>query len=111
MLYTWATALGRDQTAVVLGWMIGIVAIGILGVARRYGDNAGWVGVASLLAGKTMHSSLAWAYIDWIALLYGLGLIIALDVWRERRRLKDTGLTGAMAGAAIGCLCAGDECG
>ncbi|MCJ7709116.1 MAG: hypothetical protein MUO38_16050, partial [Anaerolineales bacterium] len=72
MLFTWAMALGRPQTAAVVGWMVGLLAlVGVLGLGRGLGRQAGWVGVAALLSGETLAASLAWAYADWSAALHG----------------------------------------
>lgn len=103
MLYTWAMALGRPQTAAVLGWMVGLLAlIGVLGLGRGLGRAAGWVGVAALLSGETLAASFAWAYADWSAALHGAALIIALDAWRRRPDWQKASLAGAMAGIAFG---------
>ena len=103
MLFTWAMALGRPQTAAVVGWMVGLLAlVGVLGLGRGLGRQAGWVGVAALLSGETLAASLAWAYADWSAALHGAALIIALDAWRRGPGWRSAALAGAMAGIAFG---------
>jgi hypothetical protein len=85
MLYTWAMALAGEQAAAVLGWLTGALALaGMLGyAASRFGVRAAWISVAALLCGSTLADSLAWSYVDWFAILFGLGCIAALDSWLQ----------------------------
>jgi hypothetical protein len=103
MLYTWALSLGRAQTAALLGWMIGVLTLlGVLGVGRAFGPRGGWGGVAALLCGETISASLGWSYADWPAALHGLGVLIALLSWEERRDVATAALAGVLAGWAVG---------
>jgi hypothetical protein len=103
MLYTWALALGRFQTAAVLGWMIGVSSLaGVVGLGRSISKPAGWVAAAALLSGETLASSLGWAYADWTAALHGGALLIALDAWRRGEANRAPILAGAAAAFAFG---------
>ena len=53
MLHTWAMALGGNEAAVTLVWVIGLLAcLGLLGyLQQRWDARAAWVGAAALLAG------------------------------------------------------------
>ena len=102
LLYTWAAGLGRPETAAVLGWMVGLVALlGVLALGQRFGARAGWVAVAALLCGQTLAESLGWAYADWLAAAEGVGLLIALDSWRQAPGHRRAALAGVMAGMAV----------
>ncbi len=103
MLYTWAMALGRTQTAAVLGWMIGVTGIvGVAGLGRTFHGSAGWAAAAALLAGETLASSLGWAYADWTAALHGTALLIALEGWRRTGDQRAAAAAGAAAAFALG---------
>lgn len=103
MLYTWGLLLGRSQTATVLGWMIGVVAVGgTIGLARRFGREAGWVGAGALLAGETAAATLGWGYAETLAMLEGLALVAVLESFRRERSLRGAALAGALAAFAIG---------
>lgn len=104
MLYTLAIALGGDPAAGVLGWLVGLTALaGLLGYSgQRLGLRAGWVSVASLLAGFSLATALAWAYVDWLAILMGLGCLVALDLWQREVYRPAILLAGVFAGLAIG---------
>ncbi len=102
MLYTLAMALGGAEAAATLGWAIGaLTLVGLLGfAAQRLSPRAAWVTLAALLAGGTLSASLAWAYVEWPLMLYGLATLIALVRWREghtRRALLLAGLFGGFA--------------
>jgi hypothetical protein len=103
LLYTWVMALGRSQTAAVLGWGIGVLAlIGVIGLGKNISPRAGWVAAAALLAGETISSSLGWAYADWGAALQGIGMLIALDAWRQDDSQGNLMVAGLMAGFGFG---------
>lgn len=105
LLYAWALALGRAETAAVFGWLTGAVAVaGVLGLGRAIGRHAGWVAVAALLGGETLAASLGWAYADWWAALYATGLLAAIAGAAGQRRggLRAAAVAGALAGMAIG---------
>ena len=103
MLYTWAMALGRAQTAALLGWAVAaLTVLGVAGVGKGWGNRIGWVAPLALLGGSTLASSPGWAYVDWWAALFGLGVLIALDRYRQSRESQALLLAGAMAGFACG---------
>ena len=103
LLYTWSMALGGPETAAVLGWFFGVLALaGVVGVGKNISPRAGWVAVAALLAGETLSSSLAWAYVDWGTALQGCALVIALDAWRQCKLRSNVVLAGLLAGFAFG---------
>ncbi len=102
MLYTMAMALGGAQGAAVLGWFFTLLSLlGLAGFTRTRLDNpAGWVAPISLMAGYTFAISMAWGYVDWLGLFFGLGAIICLDGWRitgTRRMLFFAGLFAGFA--------------
>jgi hypothetical protein len=103
LLYTWAMALGGPETAAVLGWLIGVITLaGVVGLGNRISPRAGWVAAAALLAGETLSSSLAWAYVDWGTALQGCALIIALDAWGLHKSRSTIIVAGLLAGFAFG---------
>ena len=103
MLYTWAVALGRPETAAVLGWGIGVLAlIGAFGLARSFGRSAAWGALAALLAGGTTVALLGHAYAEYPAMLYGGACAIVLDGWRRDPDSRRPLWAGALAGFAFG---------
>lgn len=104
MLYAWVIGIGRSESAAVLGAAIGVVAlVGLLGATRGLGfRRVGWVAVAALLAGQTAAASMGWGYVDWSAALFGLGVILLLDAWRQSADGRLPWLAGALAGFAVG---------
>lgn len=104
MLYTWAMALAGPQAAAVTGWLVALLALtGILGFcAWRLSANAGWVAVASLLAGLTLSEELYWAYVDWFTILFGAAFFVALEGALFFREQKLLWLAGLFTGLAVG---------
>lgn len=104
MLHVFGMSLGGLPAGPVLGWMAGLIAIlGLLGyTAQKLGTDAGWVGVAALLAGFTLAVALGWGYADWWAIWFGLGFLICLTLWDEQRADRLLGLAGLCAGFALG---------
>jgi hypothetical protein len=104
MIYTWAMALSGGAGAAVTGWIIGIVTIGgILGYFyQRFGARSAWVGTAALLAGFSMPLAISWAYVDWWCLLFGFGVLVSLDLWRQTGGERLLVIAGLMAGFALG---------
>jgi len=104
MLYTWASALAGVESAATLGWMIGALAIfGLIGyVHTRLDAMAAWVSAAALLAGFTFSTSLAWAYVEWLGVLFGLGVLVSLESWISTGYQRHLILAGGLAGLALG---------
>lgn len=104
MLYTLATALAGVEAAAALGWMVGVLAIfGVAGyLYDRIGSTAAWAGVAALTAGFTLSSSLAWAYVDWIVLLFGFCVLVLMETWGSTGDKHKLILAGVFAGFAVG---------
>jgi hypothetical protein len=105
MVYTMAVQLGGLQAAAVTGWMAGLIAL--LGIAGFFqagfenGNRIGFVAAASLLAGETFASSLSWAYVDWMGLLFGVCCLTSLYEWLNTRKVSPVGLAGVFAGLAF----------
>lgn len=104
MLYTLVVAIGGIQTATALGWMFGLLTVtGLFGyIYQRLGSQAAWVAIASLLAGYTLADSLAWGYVDWLAMYFGMAVLICLDKWRLGEGIKVLLLAGVFTGMALG---------
>lgn len=104
MLYTWAIGLAGAPAAAALGWACGVLAlVGLWGwVAERLGFRAAWVGVASLLCGYSLAALLAWAYVDWLALLFGWATLVWLERWRLAGEQRALLLAGIFTGLAMG---------
>ncbi len=101
MLYTAVMALtGRAETAAVLGWGIGGLALlGITGMARRMGLRHTLLPAALLLSGDTLARSMGWGYVDWVSALFGFAALCAIS-----RKENPPGLVyaGVFAGFAAG---------
>lgn len=103
MLNTWAMGLGSQETATVLGWMLGFLTlIGTLALGRSLSRRAGWVACAALLAGETIASSFGWGYADWGAAFMCVAALIALDAWRINNSIRFAIIAGLLAGFAFG---------
>lgn len=103
MLYTFSMALGARHAAVV-GWMMGVIALlGLVAyLGERFSLRHGGVAAASLLAGFSLASSLAWGYVDWPSILMGWGFLVALDLWWLSHERQYILLAGAFTGLAFG---------
>jgi hypothetical protein len=106
MLYTFAMALHRAETAAVLGWGLDLLLLlGVLGFTearlaslRPAESNpetphdaapigaAGWVAAAALMAGYTFRHIFGWSYTDLFSALIGLAAIIAMFEWLADRQ-------------------------
>jgi hypothetical protein len=102
MIYTAALAVtGRGETAAVLGWLVGLLAlIGLVGTAGRTGMRHPVLAAVVLLAGDTLARELGWAYADWLAALFGWAAIATIA--GEKMTTKKIFLAGIFAGLAIG---------
>lgn len=103
MLYLWGLALGLTKPALIT-WWIGVIAIlGLWGfICDLYNPRVAWVGTASLLAGFSLASSLAWGYVDWGGILVGIAFLTVLDLWHQSTSNRFLPLLGAIAGIAVG---------
>ena len=82
MIFTWATALGRAETAALTGWLFGLAAlIGAAGLSARWLpaetdprriSAAVSMSLAALIAAGTVRWMTAWAYTDLFSALMGL---------------------------------------
>ncbi len=104
MLYTLAMSLGGYQAATLLEWGIGVLTL--LGlwhyVATHYTARAGWVAVATLLAGYSLAGALSSGYVEWSSMLYGLGFLISLELWWRSQDRRFLVLLAALAAFALG---------
>ncbi len=104
LIFTWLTALAGAQAAATFGWLVGaLVMAGVVGMLKdSVSLRAAWVGAAALVAGISIASSLAWAYVGWITMLFGLGLLEALRRWSAGPSLGAALIAGLCAGLALG---------
>jgi hypothetical protein len=100
MMYTWAMALRGGPTAAVFGWAVGVAAlIGIIGFAGKlFGPRVAWIAPAALLSGASLARSLGWAYVDMWLVLFGLGMIVALEEFARTQKPSWLLCTGLLAG-------------
>jgi hypothetical protein len=103
MLYTLAEALGRAQTAALVGFAAaGLTCAGVFAVASEFGRPAGWVALLALLAGPSVAAAAGWGYVDWWAALYGFALIAVVLRLDQTSSSRWAALAGVMAGFAAG---------
>ena len=104
MLYTFPMSLAGPEAATVLGWGLGIITLlGLLGyVKEKLSLLAAWVAVVCLLGGRSLSTSLAWGYTEWPVMLFGMGMIVALDTWRNILKKEYLILAAVFAGFALG---------
>jgi 4-amino-4-deoxy-L-arabinose transferase-like glycosyltransferase len=103
MLFTISMLFGGVQTASLIGWGIGVIALaGLLDyVAGRFTPTTGWVAVISLLAGWSITDSLSRGTVEWPVMLQGLAFMICLDCWQQDGERKNLTLAGVFAGLAL----------
>ena len=103
MLHTLAMSLGGFEAATLLGWSFGFLTlVGIFSFTKeRFGINAAWAAVASLLVGQTFSASLAWGYVEWPSMLFATAMIIALDDWLGNIKPGSIVLAGIFAGMGL----------
>lgn len=104
MLYLWGMALAGGQAAPVLGWMIGVLALaGLWGyLEQRFGARLAWVGLAALLSGFTLASSLSWGYVGWSTILMAVSALVVFERWRLEGGARFLVLAGVFTGLALG---------
>ena len=103
MLHTLAMLFGGDEAAALLGWAIGGLTIfGVIGfVSERIGPRAAWAAAACLLAGETLSASLAWGYVEWPSMLFGIAMLTALHEWLIEKTNRHIIPAGIFAGLAL----------
>ncbi len=104
MLFAWSMGLAGNETATVLGWWVGVLALcGLIGyTADRFGGSAGWVAATALMGGYTMTKLLSSGYVEWFSILFGVGVIIAFDVWWNLGDRAGLVWAGVISGFAMG---------
>lgn len=112
MIFTWAIALGRTQTAALVAWLLSLVTfLGIAGMAARWlpepddaRQTSAVVGMtlAALLSAATIRWMGAWAYTDLFSALMGLGAISCFFAWRESGRHGWLYWMGVFIGLTVG---------
>lgn len=104
MLYTWAMLLGGERLPAVLGWAVGGLAlVGMLGLAQRsLNPDAGFLAPAALVSGYTLAAALPRAYVDWLAILFGVAWLAAIEHWAAKKERGWLLLAGVLAGMALG---------
>jgi len=104
MFFTWSMALRSGTTAAATGWIFGIVAVfGVAGFASRIvGKKFALLTIAILLSGESIAQSLGWAYVDVWAMLFGLCVIIAFDMYHNSRKRLWLVWAGILTGFAMG---------
>lgn len=104
MLYTWAMALGGVETATLFSWALGfLVIVGLVDwTAQTLAPRSGWLALACLMSGYTLAVSLAWGYLEWPVMLFGLSVLIFLTEWQSTKDNALLLLGGILAGFAFG---------
>jgi hypothetical protein len=102
MLYLLSMAFAGVETAPLLGWALGGLALlGILDYSsQRFNRETGWVVVGVFLAGETFASALSWGYVDWVVILYGFAFLVLIEDWfqsQERSKLFQAAVFAGMA--------------
>jgi len=104
MLFTLALAMAGTETATIVSW--GVAALALLGILSYLTDRltvqAGWVAIASLLAGSTLVGMMPSGYVDWFALLFGFCVLVGMDQWRLKGERKWLIIAGLFSGLALG---------
>jgi len=104
MIYLLAMLLADGPAATTVGWAFGVMAMaGGLGyLSERLGPRPAWVGLAALTSGYSMVMLTAAGYVDWLALWFGLGVLVLLDDWRQNGGVRSLALAGIFTGLAVG---------
>ena len=103
MNFTWAMALQDGSTAAILGWLVGLIGIlGAAGYARRlFGARGAYMLLAVVMSGASVWQGLSWGYVDHWVLLYGTGMLVALDQYTSNHRLSWVLVASVCAGFAL----------
>ena len=111
MLYTFAMAIHRPETAGLTGWAAGLLLLpGLAGVVIRFlqsakseagSVSAGWVAIFSVLAGETFRYMLGASATDQFSALFGCGALILLFQWIQDNQVRWFYMTCLFCGFAI----------
>ena len=103
MLYLNLMAVAGESAPLLLSSFFGVLTcLALVGyLQEKLNLESAWVAAASLLAGFTLASSLAWGYVDWLGCLFGSGTVICLDYFRTGGQRKFVMVSGLFAGLAF----------
>jgi len=111
MIYTFAMAIHRPETAALTGWAAGLLLLpGLAGVVIRFLQtaksgsgalSAGWVAIFAVLAGETFRFMLGSSATDQFSALFGCGALILLFQWLQDHQARWYYLTFLFCGFAI----------
>jgi len=92
-----------ESAPLLFNWCFGLLTVlGLVGYLKEKLNLAsGWAAAASLLAGYTFAAALAWGYVDWLSCLFGLGVVLALEQYRQARESSNVLVAGLFAGLAF----------
>jgi hypothetical protein len=104
MLYLWGLSLLNETTALLIVWLLGVMAL--LGLAANlkqwFGLRSALVGLASFLSGYTVISSLSWGYVDWVTFIFSSAMLLAFFNWLTHQQIRWLILAGVLAGLLLG---------
>lgn len=104
MLFTWVISIAGIQSASVLGWLLSWFSVlGLLSFASEFlGETPAWVTAVALVSGYSLLSSMPAAYVDWLAIFWGIATLIALQGWVDRQENHMLSLAGCFTGFTLG---------
>jgi hypothetical protein len=104
MLFTWGMGLAGNAVATMLGWWVGLIALcGLMGyTVDRFGAKAAWVAATSLISSYTLTILLSAGYVEWLTVLFGVSLLVAIDIWWTSKDRSYLVWAGVMCGFAVG---------
>lgn len=104
MLYTWVMSLGGAQSAAVLGWCFAMITLwGLYSHMKDHmSSESAWIAVAALMGGYTLAASFSWAYVGWLSMLFGWGVLYLLDVFNQGAGKQAVYMAGIFAGLGFG---------
>ncbi len=99
MVYVFAMGLFKDTTALLSGWMVGLIALcGLEGFSRNiFGKRVKWLAPSILMSGSSLSQAFSWGYADVWLLLFGVCVVICLqfyDEYKEREWIFMAGVYG-----------------
>ena len=112
VLYTFAYLLFGLETAVLLGWVVGVMILaGTAGVCNFWIKEAdpkadtkmpGLMAAAVLLSGYTFRYMFSWAYTDLFSVLFGFCTLLVFIQFLQTNNVKFLYFSGLFAGFALG---------